>query len=131
MRGWNDQRNQRIHLRPRSMARFRGNPIICYHNRSDILYWMAIHMNIKPILLATMLLVGCEQQPLPQQQPTEDAPMSRPAPSSSSGFLEHMAGAAVAGAAAGSAGAASHALTNHAIERWKVRKRARRWSRRR
>lgn len=83
----------------------------------------------KAIILAALILTGCEQQPV--RTYTDDQGVKHEVvqqSSSGGGMMEHMAGAAVAGAAAGAAGAAAHRVTDHAINRWQERREARRAS---
>lgn len=73
------------------------------------------------ILLATLLLLGCEQQP---PKPNEPVKKDEQSFNAGGGTLDRMASSAAAGAAAGAAGAATHAATTHAIESIKKRRRA-------
>lgn len=82
----------------------------------------------KAIILATLILTGCEQQQQPVRTYTDDQGVKHEVVRESGGFGEHLAQAAVAGAVGGAAAGAGHRVADHAINRWQDRKAARRSS---
>lgn len=84
----------------------------------------------KYILLASMLLASCSEQPPRPQEQSQEQPKSAPgqtsAPSqpASGGMVEHMATAAVGGFAAGAGAAVGHHAATAAIDKFKTRRRA-------
>lgn len=82
----------------------------------------------KPLILAALILTGCEQHPQPVRTYTDDQGVKHEVVRESGGFGEHLAQAAVAGAVGGAAAGAGHRVADHAINKWKDRRDARRSS---
>jgi outer membrane lipoprotein SlyB len=84
----------------------------------------------KAIILAALILTGCEQQQQPVRTYTDDQGVKHEVvkESSGGGFGERLAQTAVMGAVGGAAAGAASRATDHAINRWQERREARRAS---
>lgn len=81
----------------------------------------------KSIILAALILTGCEQQQ-PVHTYTDDQGVKHEVVREGGGFGEHLAQAAVAGAVGGAAAGAGHRAADHAINKFQARKEATRSS---